>query len=397
MEHYGLIRVKGEPIEYRHSWDQRKRLYKRVHRDRPSSRPQPRVRGTSPVAVSLASGTRSIAADPPGSLMRPTFSIIPHLFAVSLLGLMIIAPVNAQTSSEANGGELGAFTLGERTPLNRGISKTDPAAANDTQETNETIDYESEAGTPADPGPTEPYAVIPEPDAKAESEAGTVAETNPSNDQPEPDLTSADLELIPNGSQILINIDKSRQEMTVFLDGTEQHTWPVSTGAPGYATPSGNFTASSMNEVWYSKEWDNAPMPNSIFFTKEGHAIHGSHETKKLGRAVSHGCVRLAPENAKTLYALVEEQGLENTKIVLTGVTPGGEAKVANQARSKKRNRQAAMARYDRPDYYYPSRPQRRGLFARRSFNGPYDDGPKGYYRPPRGSYPSRGYRPYAD
>ena len=34
-------------------------------------------------------------------------------------------------------------------------------------------------------------------------------------------------------------------------------------------------------------------MPNSIFFTKEGHAIHGSYETKKLGRAVSHGCVGL--------------------------------------------------------------------------------------------------------
>ena len=144
----------------------------------------------------------------------------------------------------------------------------------------------------------------------------------------------------------------------MFVDGIEQYTWPVSTGGPGYATPSGNFTASSMNEVWYSKQWDNAPMPNSIFFTKEGHAIHGSYETKKLGRAVSHGCVRLAPENAKTLYALVEEQGLGNTKVVLTGVTPGGEAKVASQARSKNRNRQAGAAGYDPRDYYYPPSPR---------------------------------------
>ena len=168
-------------------------------------------------------------------------------------------------------------------------------------------------------------------------------------------------------------------------------------GGPGYATPSGNFTASSMNEVWYSKQWDNAPMPNSIFFTKEGHAIHGSYETKKLGRAVSHGCVRLAPENAKTLYALVEEQGLGNTKVVLTGVTPGGEAKVASQARSQNRNRQAGKAWYDPRDYYYPPRPQRRGLFGRRWFFGdPYYDGPQGYYRSP-GYYPPRGYRRYAE
>ena len=118
-------------------------------------------------------------------------------------------------------------------------------------------------------------------------------------------------------------------------------------------------------------------MPNSIFFTKEGHAIHGSHETKKLGRAVSHGCVRLSPENAKTLYALVEEEGLGNTKVVLTGVTPGGEAMVANQARPKNRNRQAGTA------WYYPPQPQRRGLFGRRWFGGPYYDGPQGYYRPP--------------
>jgi len=205
------------------------------------------------------------------------------------------------------------------------------------------------------------------------------------------------LEPTQDGSQILINIDKSRQEMTVFVDGIEQYTWPVSTGGPGYATPSGTFTASSMNEVWYSKQWDNAPMPNSIFFTKEGHAIHGSYETKKLGRAVSHGCVRLAPENAKTLYALVEEQGPENTKVVLTGITQGGEAKVASQARSKNRNRQAGAAGYYSRDYHYPPRPQRRGLFGRRWFGGPYYDGPQGYYRPLPGYYPPGGYRRYAE
>ncbi|MGV1015538.1 MAG: L,D-transpeptidase, partial [Methyloceanibacter sp.] len=63
--------------------------------------------------------------------------------------------------------------------------------------------------------------------------------------------------------------------MTVFVDGVERHTWPVSTGKPGYSTPTGDYTPSSMNKTWYSRQWDNAPMPHSIFFTKRGHAIHG--------------------------------------------------------------------------------------------------------------------------
>ena len=108
------------------------------------------------------------------------------------------------------------------------------------------------------------------------------------------------------GSQILINIDKSLQQMTVLVDGIEKYSWPVSTGKYGYSTPSGTFTPTSMNEVWYSRQWDNAPMPHSIFFLKDGHAIHGSHEVKNLGKPVSHGCVRISPDNAAILYDLVK-------------------------------------------------------------------------------------------
>ena len=124
---------------------------------------------------------------------------------------------------------------------------------------------------------------------------------------------------------VLVNIDKTTQKMTVFLNGVGTYEWPVSTGRAGYSTPSGTYTASSMNKIWYSKQWDNAPMPHSIFFIKDGHAIHGSFDVKNLGRPVSHGCVRISPKNAATLYALVGENGLQNTQVVVTGVSPGGE------------------------------------------------------------------------
>ena len=122
--------------------------------------------------------------------------------------------------------------------------------------------------------------------------------------------------------KILVEIDKPTQEMKVFIDGVERYTWEVSTGLRGYDTPSGKYTARSMNEIWYSKQWDDAPMPHAIFFTKKGHAVHGTTETKHLGKPASHGCVRLAPENARTLFALVKEKGLENTEIVLNGDAP---------------------------------------------------------------------------
>jgi hypothetical protein len=69
----------------------------------------------------------------------------------------------------------------------------------------------------------------------------------------------------------------------------------------------------------YSKEFDDAPMPHSIFFTKLGHAIHGTDSVSRLGTPASHGCVRLSRANASTLYALVQSEGVLNTTVSLTG------------------------------------------------------------------------------
>jgi L,D-transpeptidase catalytic domain len=183
---------------------------------------------------------------------------------------------------------------------------------------------------------------------------------------------------------VLINIEKSTQKMTVSLDGAEKYVWPVSTGQGGYSTPSGTYTATSMNEIWYSKEWDNAPMPHSIFFRKDGYAIHGTYEAKSLGKPASHGCVRISRENAATLYALVKKIGLKNTEVVLTGVTPGGEYKVARSV--EPRYGQAGAGWYQSNNYY--AQPQWGGGFFGRSYSGPYYNASQGYYRPP----PPRGY-----
>ena len=120
-------------------------------------------------------------------------------------------------------------------------------------------------------------------------------------------------------AKVSITVDKDNQEMTVAVDGVERYRWPVSTGNPSHETPNGKFQTFRMEEDHFSKEFDDAPMPHSIFFTKVGHAIHGTLSERSLGSPVSHGCVRLSRANATTLYDLVKSDGLLSTTVTLTG------------------------------------------------------------------------------
>lgn len=104
------------------------------------------------------------------------------------------------------------------------------------------------------------------------------------------------------------------------------HHWSVSTGreepmtAPsgrtlGTNTPQGIFKLDRdrFYEDYNSREWQ-APMPYAMFFDWQvdgrtsGLAIHGTDEEgqKSLGQRASHGCIRLAPDNARVLFELIQ-------------------------------------------------------------------------------------------
>lgn len=114
-----------------------------------------------------------------------------------------------------------------------------------------------------------------------------------------------------------ITIDLSNQEMSVRQYGVLRHIWLVSTARRGYRTPVGIFRPYLLKRMHYSSRYDWAPMPFSIFFYK-GYAIHGTTETRRLGRPVSHGCVRLHPDHARRLYRLVKRHGYASTRIRIT-------------------------------------------------------------------------------
>jgi hypothetical protein len=186
----------------------------------------------------------------------------------------------------------------------------------------------------------------------------------------------------PASANILITVDKSTQRMSVVVDGQQRWQWRVSTGAPGYDTPSGTFRAFRMEASHFSKEFDDAPMPHSIFFTQRGHAVHGYLNTSHLGLPVSHGCVRLDPQNATALYALVKQEGVLNTTVVITGHVSDA---VAHRRAPDYQPAQPAEADVAPPSY--PASPSYGG-----NYGNPYSRDDRFYSGPPT---PPPGYPPF--
>lgn len=162
---------------------------------------------------------------------------------------------------------------------------------------------------------------------------------------------------------VVIVVNKSTQRLSVSVDGTPRYEWPVSTARQGYNTPNGTYGVERMAVSWFSRRYDWSPMPHSIFFSG-GYAIHGSYEIGRLGTPASHGCIRLHPNNATTLYNLVEAHR-SSTRIVVTGDRPSG--MLMSSAR---------RSRYAADDYAAPRRSQR----ARTPAYSDDDD----YQAPPR-------------
>ena len=98
--------------------------------------------------------------------------------------------------------------------------------------------------------------------------------------------------------------------------------------------------------AWFAGGWLHVPlgrMYNPVFFIGANFAIHGDIPIPL--RPASHGCVRLSTENAATLFALVKEEGVFNTRVRLTGETPQPEVPVARRDRNNGSDRNAARSR----------------------------------------------------
>ncbi len=117
--------------------------------------------------------------------------------------------------------------------------------------------------------------------------------------------------------QIVARVSISEQKIRIFQDGAHLYTWPVSTAKAPKITPTGTFTPEFLSRDHRSSRYNNAPMPFAIFY-RGNYAIHGTDQIKRLGNPASKGCVRLHPDNARVLFTMVRESGMQNTRVIIT-------------------------------------------------------------------------------
>ena len=136
-----------------------------------------------------------------------------------------------------------------------------------------------------------------------------------------PDEAASAEPLDPPKPTLFADIDLSTQTMTVSDKSGELYRWPISSARAGYTTPTGTFTVSWTSRLHYSRQYDWAPMPYAVFFNQVV-AVHATNAVGSLGRPASHGCVRLALNNARTFYDLVGTHGMTLTQVSVHGKPP---------------------------------------------------------------------------
>lgn len=269
--------------------------------------------------------------------MRAVFSIPRVALAGALVAAFALArPAFAQT-------ETGPDTASGKVPTVTVINK---AASGPETPALRQLDVSPDTGAHAAPAQAAAGAT-PHPSKPASADAGPAptAGAEPATPAPPPPLPT-----------LSIDIDLTRQLMTVSERGVSLHTWQISSARYGYRTPTGTFQPTWMTKMWYSRQYDLAPMPHAIFFHK-GVAIHGTYATRALGNPASHGCVRLALGNAATLFKLVSRHGKELTEIVVHGTPDHSTAgRVASYGRQGSADvvqfRRASPYRYLPPSSY---------------------------------------------
>lgn len=107
-------------------------------------------------------------------------------------------------------------------------------------------------------------------------------------------------EIAPEGPMLLI-VNTATQRALLYRNGIPIAATTVSTGRPGYQTPTGVFTILQKRVEHYSSTYDNAPMPYMQRLTWKGIALHAGNLP---GYPASHGCIRLPTDFARLLYGV---------------------------------------------------------------------------------------------
>ena len=122
-----------------------------------------------------------------------------------------------------------------------------------------------------------------------------------------------------------LQVDLDQRELTATLDGEELERFPVAIGKSSYPTPTGDFRIRKViwNPSWRppNSKWakgktakppghpENPMKRVKMFFKEPDYYIHGTGDKESLGKAESHGCIRMTPQDATRLAQLVMKHG----------------------------------------------------------------------------------------
>ena len=126
-------------------------------------------------------------------------------------------------------------------------------------------------------------------------------------------------------ADLRLEVDLSERQLLVLMDDEVLETFPVSVGKETYPTPEGEFTIKKViwNPSWKppDSKWargktakppghpENPMKRVKMFFKEPDYYIHGTGDTASLGTAASHGCLRMDPDQAAEVGAIVMEHG----------------------------------------------------------------------------------------
>jgi len=166
-----------------------------------------------------------------------------------------------------------------------------------------------------------PQTANSSPVAKQETSSETNETQLPSQNSSTPQLPPlGDSSLyLPQETEIRLVLKLSERRVYVYRGDQMQANYPVAVGKRGWETPTGTFAVIQMdvNPIWQSP-WTNqvsTPGPNSplgvrwIGFWTDGTdhiGFHGTPTLSSIGKAASHGCVRMRNEDVVALFEQVQ-------------------------------------------------------------------------------------------
>jgi lipoprotein-anchoring transpeptidase ErfK/SrfK len=112
------------------------------------------------------------------------------------------------------------------------------------------------------------------------------------------------------GGDLRIDVNLRTQYMIVYQGTNVLGRSYVSTGRPGFDTPTGTYyinrkvLVKDMSGVLGGEYYHVRDVPHVMYFTNRGHAIHGTYWHNNFGYVMSHGCVNLPQGFASWLYGI---------------------------------------------------------------------------------------------